>query len=161
MAVLTAGAFNAETFSEDLFEESLPLLTEHWREIAHYGDIPLDPDFEVYAAIARAGQLRVFTVRTVEPTQELIGYAVFIVRPNPHYKGSVQAVQDVLFIRPSHRGGSMGYRFIRWCDQRLRAEGAQLSIHHVKSAHDFGPLLNRLGYELVDFIYCKRLDRGD
>lgn len=163
--------FACEPLTESLWNEALPLLHKHWEEIAHYSDIPLDPDRPVYEASQDAGILRVFTARDdstddasyvsdatfTRRVKPLLGYAIFFVRPSPHYKGSVQAAQDVLYLDKSVRGGT-GYKFIAWCDDQLRAEGVQAVYHHVKAAHDFGKLLERQGYELVDKIFAKRLD---
>lgn len=141
--------------ASDVFDEALPLLRAHWEEIAHYKDIPLDPDREQYRLFDEAGMLRTYTARTDK--WELVGYAVFFVRPNAHYKSSLQAVQDIIFISKDHRGGT-GAKFILWCDEQLRAEGVQVVYHHVKAAHNFGPLLERFGYKLVDLIYARRFD---
>lgn len=146
--------FQRETLSTCL-EESKPLLIEHWKEIAHYDDIPLDPDEERYRNIEKSGMLRVYTVRTDD--NHIVGYAVFIVNTNAHYKSSLQAVQDILFIHPSSRG--MGGRFILWCDEQLKADGVQIVFQHLKSKQNFGKLLERFGYELIDLIYGKRLDK--
>ena len=96
---------------------------------------------------------------TVRKDRELIGYGVFFLGPNRHYKQSIQAAQDILFVHPAYRFGRIGYRLIAFCDEQAKAEGAQAIYHHVKAAHDFGPLLKRLGYETVDLIYARRLDR--
>jgi GNAT superfamily N-acetyltransferase len=133
--------------------ELKPLLERHYREIAHYQDIPLDPDYGFYAD---APHIRMFTVRD---EGKLIGYGLFHVSRNKHYMGSLQAVQDILFILPEYRGTVTGPRLIRYCDEQLRAEGCQVVYQHVKTAHNFGPLLERQGYELVDLIYAKRLDK--
>lgn len=146
--------FRRERLDDALWAEVTPLLAAHWREIAHYQDIPLDPDREAYAAAQAAGMVRVFTARA---GHRLVGYAVYFVRPNMHYRTSVQAAQDVLYLDPSVRGGA-GARFIAWCDDRLAAEGIQAVYQHVKAAHDFGALLERMGYALVDHIYARRLD---
>jgi hypothetical protein len=146
--------FAREALTDALLAEFTPLLQQHWREIAHYPDIPLNPDYETYRAAESAGILRVYTVRD---GSACVGYALFFVRNNPHYTGSLQAVQDVLYLHPSQRGGN-GYRFIAWCDIQLQREGVQAVYHHSKAAHNFGALLNRQGYELVDLIYAKRLD---
>ena len=140
--------------AQECFDEALPLLKEHWEEIAHFKDIPLEPDYEFYAAAENAGILRTYTARNEEGI--LVGYAVYVVRNNIHYKSSIQALQDILFISKSYRG--MGGRFILWCDEQLKADGVQAVYHHVKTAHNFGRLLERLGYNLVDLIYCRRLD---
>jgi len=149
--LLNKEVFGAE-FIRDVWRESLPLMHEHWDEIAHYKDIPLDPDFEQYKFLDDNKILRVFTIRE---EGKLIGYALFFVKPNIHYKSSLQAFQDVIFISKKYRG--IGKKFIKWCDEMLSREGVQIVHHHVKKDHNFGPLLNRMNYELVDLIYSKRL----
>lgn len=144
-------SFGAE-YVVKVWPEILPLLEKHWEEIAHYKDIPLEPDFEQYKKLDDLKLLRVFTARREDV---LIGYCVYMVGYNLHYKSSLQARQDVLFIDKKHRG--FGGRFIAWCDEQLRKEGVQVVYHHVKEAHDFGSLLVRLGYEPVDKIYARRL----
>jgi hypothetical protein len=48
-------------------------------------------------------------------------------------------------------------RLIEHADAQLAAEGVQVVFQHVKTAHNFGPLLERLGYEHVENVYAKRL----
>lgn len=133
-----------------------PLLEAHWREIAHYQDILLNPDWEFYSLIEQDDRLRIFTARD---GGRLIGYAAFFVGPNRHYKYSIQAVQDVIFLHPEYRGARVGAKLILYADEQCRAENIQVIYHHIKAAHDFGPLLVHCGYELVDLIYAKRLDK--
>lgn len=146
--------YQAERVS-NLWEEAAPLLQAHWREIAHYQDIELKPDVETYARLQAAGQLRCYTARD---SGRLIGYVVFFVRPNLHYSASLQAHQDVLFVALHYRKGMVGVRLIKFAEERLRAEGVQVIYHHAKRTNKVGGLLERLGYELVDEIYAKRLD---
>lgn len=137
-----------------IFAELKPLLEKHWREVAHFQDIPLEPDWETYENLDNSGALRTYTVRTLDGV--LVGYAIYFVRSNPHYKSSIQASQDILFMDPAYRG--KGGRFIKWCDEQLKADGVQAVYQHVKAKHNFGPLLERIGYQLVDLIYARRLD---
>lgn len=148
--------FALEPCSFELIEELIPLLHVHYKTVAHYQDIALDPDYDGYLKLHELGMLRIFTAR--EETGSLIGYAIFFVRPNLHYRKSLQAVQDVLFIHPEKRG--FGRHFIAWCDAELRREGVQAVYHHVKNKPElnFSPLLAAQGYELVDLIMAKRLD---
>lgn len=132
------------------------LLVMHWREIAHWHDIPLAPDWPVYERMAEAGLMRIYTVRT--GTSRLVGYAVFFVKHNPHYSTSLQATQDVLFLMPAHRGAAVGAGLVQYAEADLRALGVQAVYHHVKHAFDFGPMLERLGYERIEHIMAKRLD---
>lgn len=139
----------------DVLYQALPLLYLHWKEIAHYDDIKLDPQTYEYLELEKKGALRCYTARL--DSDELVGYAVFFLRYNLHYRSSFQALQDVIFIHPEHRGE--GAKFIMWCDEQLKKENVQVVYHHIKSKHNFGPLLERMDYELVDLIYAKRLDK--
>jgi GNAT superfamily N-acetyltransferase len=142
---------------DQVLGEIEPLLQMHFAEIAHFQDIPLDPDIGFYRRAEVAGGLRIFTARS---DGVLIGYAIFFVRQSAHYRGSRQAMQDILFVAPEKRGSTVGPRLITYCDNALRDEGVQVVYHHVKAAHDFSSLLKRLGYQLVDHIYARRLDHG-
>ena len=142
----------------DCIPELEPLFEKHWEEIAHYKDIPARPDYPTYLAADAGGFLRLYTARTEDGV--MIGYAVFFVRYNIHYMDSLQAMQDLLFVHPDYRKGRVGIKLIQFCDDQLRADGVQVVYQHVKLNHDFGPLLKRLGYEPVEMIHGKRLDRG-
>ena len=139
-----------------IWTELAPLLERHWLEIAHYPDIPLAPDRAAYEKFERAEALRCYTARK---EMVLIGYAVFFVHTNLHYSSSLQAQQDVLFVAPEHRGSSIGVRLIRYAERELGALGVQVIYHHAKRATNVGRLLEHLGYELIDGLYGKRLDR--
>lgn len=138
-----------------VIDEIGPLLFAHWQEIAQYPDIPLNPDFDHYTRAEMHGQLRVYTARH---ERDLAGYAVYIVAPALHYANSLQAKQDVLFLKPQYRHGRIGWKLIQFADVQLRADGVQVVYQHMKTDHDFGPLLERLGYTFCDKLYSRRLD---
>jgi hypothetical protein len=140
--------------THELYEEMKPLLLKHYEEVAHFKDIPLDPDVNFYVNLEDHGFLVTFVARDEDV---LIGYCVFIVKHNPHYKGSLQGVEDVIYIDPQRRG--FGRKFIIWCDEELKKLGVDVSYHHVKMKPelDFSPLLKKLGYEYIDGIYGRRL----
>lgn len=140
---------------KDLINDIKPLIERHWKEIAHYDDIPLDPDYEKYIELDELGVLRCFTARS----SELVGYIFYLVHYNPHYKSSLQAVQDILYVTPSSRGAFLGIKILRFANNELRNEGVQVEYQHIKAKHNFGPMLEREGYELVDLVYAKRLDK--
>lgn len=135
-----------------VWDEIYPLFEKHWKEVAHYQDIPLEPDVELYKKMDEGGSIRVYTARE---DGKLIGYSVYVISRNHHYKSVKQASQDVIFIQKDRRG--FGKSFIKWCDEQLKNDGVKIVVHHVKAAHDFGPMLERVGYELVDKIYSRRL----
>jgi len=147
--------FQEVPLTEALIDSALPLLEAHYREIAHYQDIPLQIDRAVYLQAAAQGSVKVFLFLHEEVLQ---GYAVFFVRPNIHYAGSLQAVQDILYIAPRFRHQMYGAAFIRWCDLQLKEAGCQVVYHHMKDAHTYASTMKRLGYEQVETIWSRRLD---
>src|SRR5262245_23443365 len=100
--------------AQDLIKNIGYLIELHYKEIARYQDIPLDPDFSLYLAAEAAGNLRCYTARM---DSLLVGYSVFMVRRNLHYRSSLQAIQDILFVAPEYRKSRIGVRLIRFCDQ--------------------------------------------
>jgi GNAT superfamily N-acetyltransferase len=142
--------------ADQFIPDAAPLLAVHFQEIAHFQDIKLNPQFDIYRQMDQMGVLRVFTLRD---RGVLRGYAIFMVRENLHYGDSLQAVQDVLYLDAPLRKQMLGARLIQWCDEELKREGVQVVYHHVKRAFNFGPLLARLGYEEVESIWSRRLDR--
>jgi len=149
----TAHHFAHERVSEAFCKEVLPLIICHFNETAHFKDIALKPDFEHYITLDQLGFVRLFTAR--ELLGELIGYGVFFVRDNIHYQGSLQATQDLLYIKPSHRG--FAFHFITYCDEQLADEGVEVIYQHVPTCNDYASrLLTPQGYEILEHVYVKR-----
>lgn len=145
--------------AHDVWGEMMPLFEKHWHEIAHYKDIMLDPDIDSYLKMEDLGGLRVFTAR--DDNNKMVGYAVYFVRTNPHYRMSIQAAQDIIFIDPTRRG-MFGGKFILWCDEQLKNEGVQVVYQHIKvKTTNTIKLFEHLGYEPIDMILGKRLDREE
>src|SRR5580704_5998646 len=94
--------FSAVTIAEEPFDAVWPdiqdLLRQHWREISAHLDIPLEVDEANYRRMADNGFLIIVTVRMtghlIADEGRLIGYAIFVLAPNLHYKSCVQATQD-------------------------------------------------------------------
>lgn len=147
--------FRTETLSQAKADGE-PLLRRHWQEIAHYLDIPYAPMWDRYEMLEASGALRIYTARL---SGQLVGYCVFVLAMNIHYGSSLEANEDVLFLVPEQRKGRIGIRLIKFADELLRAEGVQVVRRHVKFAHEFGAIYERLGYEPVDQIYMRRLDK--
>ena len=139
---------------EDIYDEALPIFFQHWREISQYPDIKLEPDIASYYKKEDLGICHIWTARE---DAELVGYAIFMVSFNPHYKSSKQAYQDILYISKERRG--FGKDFIRFCDDELKKMGVQVVRHHVKFAHDWSILLEKMGYVKEDMILSRRLDK--
>ena len=146
--------FKAEPL-EPAFTDAAPLLEMHYQELTLNKDaVKLKPMLENYRQIERTGKLAVYTARD---DGALVGYGVFFVAPHIHYADTVVAMNDVLFLHPAHRRGSMGTRLIKFCEQALRARGAHKIAWHIKLSLDWSPILARLGYATEEITVAKLL----
>lgn len=146
--------FNTEPF-EKVFAEAGALFDLHYRELTlHKESVKLKPMFASYLAIEKAGKLAVYSARD---DGALVGYGFFFVAPHLHYEDTVVAMNDVLFLHPEHRKGSMGTRLIKFCEQQLRERGAHKIAWHIKLSLDWSPILIRLGYVTEEITVGKLL----
>lgn len=153
--------FAQEDYSLELVAEILPLLALHHKEISDKFYGPLDPVFEIYAHMQRTNALRIYTVRDFRNSEmKLMGYQIFFVTLHHHSKESIHATQDVLFLHREARRGMAGMQFIQWCGEKLRMEGVHTLHQRISARHNFGRLLERIGYELEDLTYSKNLQEG-
>lgn len=152
--------FNLESLSQCQNEIQPILRNEHWEEVGHYKDIPIAMQWDKYAALQEMGKLRCYTVREFlnEEFGEMIlqGYAFFIVDKHLHYKHTLVASQDILYVRKPYRG--IGKQFLSWCDEQLKAEKVTTVTHHAKPWFNYGNLFEDLGYEKAETIWARRLD---
>lgn len=155
-------AYARESLSPTLWDELVPLLAAHYDEVAHFRDIPLDPDRSMYERVETNGGLRIYTARLA--TGSLIGYMVVFIAQSMHYRSKKFANQDILFVDRPYRGSRIGIDLIRFAHTRLRSDDqVDVVFQHTKHKSDLniGPMLGRLlGYEHVDDIWAKRLDGG-
>jgi hypothetical protein len=139
----------------DVIDLSTALQQEHWEEIAKNKHLMvLAPDVDKYRLIEQAGKL--FAVLAYDG-DEMVGYSVNILDNNLHYRDLLQAQNDVLFVKQSHRAGRL---FMRLRDATLRmakARGARLMLWHAKEKTPLAYMLPRLGCKVQDVIYSEEL----
>lgn len=147
--------FQAEAF-DPFYADVVKLLPLHYDEVAPYRDLfRVNVDVATYQQLERAGVLRVITARHAG---ELVGYFVMIVRSHPHYRDVMVANEDLKFVHPDYRGGT-GVRLIKFAEDHARALGCKVIMQRSKAKSEHGAMYRRLGYDLMDEIYTKRLDR--
>jgi len=137
----------------DCYDESIPMLEAHYLEIATDKHIkPLDADLDKYLAMEDAGMLRIFTVRDQAEDNKgrLIGYFVSFVMKHMHYSQTTIALNDIMYIEPAHRGGTVGYRMMKLATEDLKNLGAEVLIIHMKVDYPFRSLLTKLGFHLTE-----------
>lgn len=147
------------TFHTEAWSDALPEISkfwpEHWREVAlHQEEIPLDPDFDEYARIEKAGQLHVTVVRH---SGKVVGYAVVIIRRHLHYRRSLSGYFDLYFLAPAHRRGWTGVRLFRHVEKAMRQRGVERLFTGTKLSLDASKIFERLGWEETERLHTKLL----
>jgi len=131
------------------------LLVAHWKEIAKFKDsIPLSIAWNAYYEAERSGAL--ITI-VAEESGIIIGYNVYLLRLMIHNTPAVMSSNDIIYIDPEHRHGTLAMRMIKMGEKESSLRGASVITMHVKKDHDFSPLLIKLGYEQTESLFCKVL----
>ena len=148
----------------DVINEIIPMFHAHYLEIATDQEIkPLDPDLDRYQVLEDQGMLRIFTARDQLMTNEqiriagpdhnrgqLIGYFNSFVMTHIHYQQTMIALNDIMYVDPAYRGGTVGYRLVKLAKADLKNLGADILIIHMKCDYPFRPLLTKLGFHLTE-----------
>lgn len=150
-----------ETSFVGLRHEGAVLFALHWLEASADRSIPLDLDWERYALLEEAGMLLTVAARS---GGVLIGYVIYLIYPQLHYRGLVVADSDAFFLRPSDRRGATGIRLFQVAEALLRERGVhevwgrvKLHVRPGRGRSDLGPLFSWLGYRPVETLYRKRI----
>ena len=136
----------------------------HWEEIeGHHDASPIDIDWKGYAALERAGTLK---IASLWKGDRLIGYNVFFVYRPLHSRTTLWAISDVLYVDPEHRRGWTGVKLLKESELGLKAMGAKVILYSVKTNRNLslkrdrdsvGLLLEKLGYGSFDQSWSKSL----
>ena len=127
----------------------------HYLELSKDTDRDLAPDWATLAYLEELDHLH--TVVAFDD-DELIGYSVSILaKRHMHYPfGYVQ--NDVLFVRKSHRGTSVGGRLMQAVRDWAKARGAAEVMWHAKDGTPLHTMLDRSDrFMLRDHIYAERI----
>jgi len=152
-----AVTFQPEKFS-DVYEECAALAPAHYQEIAAYQDIySLNWNTAAYKKAEDADQIAVIAARS---GLRLVGYFIMFIMPHPHYVGTLIATEDIHYLVPEFRRGWTGAKLIRAAEAHARERGCKVIFSRTKARLHHDAFYRRLGYELMDLTYTKRLD-GD
>lgn len=136
-------------------EELKRLLEGHYQELALNQDkVPLAPQWDVYDARERAGQLVFVTLRQAG---EMIGYLICFVAPGMHYKTCLTATMDILYVRPNERDSFAkgALMLVDTMEAELRRRGVQRWFMGTKIHKDIGAIFRRRKFKPVEVTYTK------
>ena len=134
--------------AQDCFSEATPLLKRHWSEVAYLNGFEIEPELSTYELLENSNRIKTFTARV---EGKLIGYAVFFFQRHLHFRTKIFALCDFIFIEKPYRG--FGHRFIKWCNDVLFREGADVLYYYVAKQYDYGVILRRQGFSHRDDCY--------
>ena len=140
----------------DVIPELKSIVGLHWSEIGAFDrdNVPLDVDWDKYVAMEEVGVVKMLTVRS---DGCLIGYYIAFVTFHPHYKQTLFADCDIMFLLPSYRKGFVGYKLIKKSEEYLFSLGVKINILSTKANKNLRKLTERLGYKPLDIKYYKEV----
>lgn len=143
-----------ESFEQQL-EELKVLLPLHYEELALNQDkVPLAPQYPIYIARERAGELLFVTLRQAG---EMVGYFIGFIAPGLHYETCLTCTMDIFYVRKDKRRGTAGVRMFRFVEAELRRRGVQRWFMGSKIHADASALFKRIGAVPVETYFSKWL----
>lgn len=167
--------FQVEKWSDSV-AEMREIWPEHWASLAlNQDEIKLSCDEEKYEQGEAAGNLIIITARSKEDCSshegggedmgcicddpgELVGYYYGMLLNHLHYKDAgLMCYTDVYYLKPEHRKGGAGAKFMIAIQQILKFRGVVKLYMSTKVHQDNGALFERLGMKLSDRVFTKML----
>lgn len=139
----------------DILEEMKPLFPQHWDEVKQYTGVPFEPNYDIYIVAERIGMIALYTARS---GRELVGYALFYVKPHSHSVSYKWGVMDMLWVDRRCRGRRVGLRLIRFWDADMKQRGVHtVHVEVPLSSPGLARLVMACGYAKVAEGFTKRL----
>jgi len=145
--------YQTEIYS-NCINELKDIYPEHYEELSVTKTFELEPDYEQYLRLEKAGVLKVVTCRN---DGELAGYIMYIISPHLHYKSCLTAFEDIYFVRKQYRKGRIGIKLFQYAEEVLRELKVNRVIYATKVHSDNSRLFEYLGYTNSDKLYTKLL----
>lgn len=156
----TVGQARAEGLDDLIVQHYEEVESEDSRRIA-----ALDVNWPLILMLERTG---VYKVILAHVNGKLAGYAAYYLQPPIDYKGSLWAMNHVLFVDRSFRTvahGRLGPQLLQAAEDLFRKMGAKLILQEDRKAHStqgkvratLGRLLTRIGYKPVGTLFAKEL----
>ena len=134
--------------------ESKPLFDKYYAEVAEL-QIPQGFNAEFYRHLESRNRLKIYTIRD---NGKLIGFSFWVLFYPPHYKTSLTATSDMIFVLQEYRKGLFGYKFLKHSLNEIKKHNPQRILVGVKPNNDFGKILERLGAGHFETVYSFKLE---
>ena len=127
---------------------------EHYEELTVSRNFPLDPMYERYAQLAKAGVLKLLTCRN---DSELIGYAIMVIGPALQYKTCIVAHEDIYYLKKEYRKGRTGIKLFKFIEDEMKKLNVDRIVMGTKIYSDNSKLFEYLGYRFYEKLYTKEI----
>lgn len=144
-----------ENVTDSLIEEITPILDGHRQELQSWKDMPLNPNWDMYKEADKNGQLVWLIARDCG---QIVGYSLFLISPNPHYKDFITAIEDIFYVVPDKRGSKIAVNLIKRSEKILKSRHVSVITHHAKFTNTFAQFLEKFGYKQTEVMLSKRID---
>ncbi len=140
----------------DCVAEMRALWPKHWIELALDREkVGLACDESKYEQGDAIGCLHIVTARD---NGALVGYYYGMLMGHLHYKDAgLMCYSDVYYLKPQHRKGANGAKFLAAILDSLKARGVVKLYLSTKVHQDHGKLFERFGMKCSDRVFTKLL----
>lgn len=146
--------YTIEKVSE-CFDEVLIMLEAHYNELSVTKGFKLNPDYEVYKQADKAGNVRVIICRD---NGFIIGYIIYFIGLNLHYKDCLLATEDIYYLKPEYRKGLTGIKMFKFAEKYLKTLGVNMIKYSTKVHVDNSKLFEYLDCKLIEKVFIKNLE---
>jgi hypothetical protein len=141
---------------KECFDEISQMFQKHYEELSVTKQFNLNPDFITYW---EADKRKILKVVTCENNNEIIGYIVYFIGLNLHYKDCLLATEDIYYLKPEYRKGSTGIKMFKFAEKYLKSIGVNMIKYSTKVHLDNSRLFEFLGCEFTEKVFLKKLDK--
>jgi hypothetical protein len=141
---------------KECFNEISQMFQKHYEELSVTKQFNLNPDFATYW---EADKRKILKVVTCENDNEIIGYIVYFIGLNLHYKDCLLATEDIYYLKPEYRKGSTGIKMFKFAEKFLKSIGVNMIKYSTKVHLDNSRLFEFLGCEFTEKVFLKKLDK--
>ena len=146
--------YEVEKITDKNIAQVMPIFEAHREELQSFKDMKLNPDWDAYKMMQDMDRL-VWLIARDEGV--IVGYAVYMLSYNLHYKDFLFAIEDIFYVVNDKRGSRIGINLVKKSEEILKDRGVDVITHHAKFTNKFAPFLERLGYNKTETMLAKRI----
>lgn len=146
--------YKAKRFSESIGEIK-ELLDNHYDELSVTKNYPLNPDYDFYMEVDKQGNVR---TALCYDDEILIGYIIYFIGLNLHYKDCLLATEDIYYLKPEYRKGTTGIKMFKFAEKYLKTLGVNMIKYSTKVHMDNSKLFEYLDCKLIEKVFVKNLE---